>query len=83
MLRLEGDLAESPVIVCADSQTELTRLAGGAGGHTTSLGAAVWRPVLAISEEGRRVYLQWAPAHCGLPENDKADVLANEASNLP
>ena len=27
--------------------------------------------------------LQWVPAHCGLPENERADELTKEASSLP
>ena len=46
------------------------------------LGAAIWR-LLTITEGGRHIHLQWIPAHCGLPGNEKADMLAKEASSLP
>ncbi|XP_043218008.1 uncharacterized protein LOC122379678 [Amphibalanus amphitrite] len=82
LLRLEGGLAESPVIVCADSQAALATLASGAGSQATALGAAVWRLLLALTDGGRRVFMQWIPAHCGIPGNERADVLAKEASSL-
>ncbi|XP_043213789.1 ribonuclease H-like [Amphibalanus amphitrite] len=82
LLRLEGGLAESPVIVCADSQEALATLASGAGSQATALGAAVWRLLLALTDGGRRVFMQWIPAHCGIPGNERADVLAKEASSL-
>ncbi|KAF0307222.1 Retrovirus-related Pol polyprotein from type-1 retrotransposable element R1 4 [Amphibalanus amphitrite] len=82
LLQLEGGLAESPVIVCADSQAALATLASGAGSQTTALGAAVWRLLLALTDGGRRVFMQWIPAHCGIPGNERADVLAKEASSL-
>ncbi|XP_043216170.1 uncharacterized protein LOC122378769 [Amphibalanus amphitrite] len=82
LLRLEGGLAESPVIVCADSQAALATLASGAGSQATALGAAVWRLLLALTDGGRRVFMQWIQAHCGIPGNERADVLAKEASSL-
>ena len=78
--RREDDL---PLVVCSDSQAALATLASGAGAQTTALGAALWDLLLELSAGGRRVHLQWVPAHCGLPGNETADWLAKEASSLP
>ena len=82
VLQLEGDPAKLPVIICTDSQAALATLEAGAGAQTTALGADVWRLLLAATRGERRAYLQWVPAHCGLTGNEKADVLAKEASSL-
>ena len=78
--RREDDL---PLVVCSDSQAALATLASGAGAQTTALGAALWDLLLELSAGGRRVHLQWVPAHCGPPGNETADRLAKEASSLP
>ena len=78
-----GDLATGPVVLCTDSQAALALLEGGAGSQRTPIGAAIWRLLLDLSRRGQQVRLQWVPAHCGLPGNERADVLAKEASALP
>jgi len=35
---------------------------------------------LSVLQKGRRVVLQWIPAHCGIPGNEKADRLAKEGA---
>ena len=80
---MEADPAGRPIVACTDSQAALATLASGAGAQTTALGAAIWRLLLTITEGGRHIYLQWVPAHCGLPGNEKADTLAKEASSMP
>ena len=78
-----GEVEEKPVVMCTDSQAAIATLASGAGAQNTALGADVWRLLLAATEKGRDLYVQWVPAHCGLPKNDQADGLAKEASSLP
>jgi len=81
--RMGNDLGESPVVICTDSQAALATLASGAGAQLTALGATIWRLLLATAAERGPVFLQWVPAHCGLPGNEKADELAKGASSLP
>ena len=80
--QLGDDLDETPLILCTDSQAALATLATGAGAQKSALGAAIWR-LLTSASGGRQVHLQWVPAHCGLPGNERADELAKEASSLP
>ena len=71
------------MIVCTDSRAALRLLENGPAAHTTPLGAQVWEALLKLQEYGRSVHLQWVPSHCGLPGNERADALAEEAATLP
>ena len=81
MQRLDSTPNATPLVVCTDSQAALATLASGAGAQRTALGAAIWRLLLVAPD--RPIQLQWVPAHCGLPPNERADELAKEASSLP
>ena len=78
-----GDLATGPVVLCTDSQAALTTVAGGPRTQTARRGATVWSSLRSITERGQRVTLQWVPAHCGIPGNERGDDLAREAASLP
>ena len=69
--------------MCTDSQAALITMAGGPRTQTTRRGATVWSLLRSITEAGQRVTLQWVPAHCGIPGNERADDLAREAASLP
>ena len=80
---LADDLATGPVVLCTDSQAALLTVAGGPGAQPTRLGAAIWNLLSNITERDQQVTLQWVPAHCGIPGNERADELAREAADLP
>ena len=79
---LEDDPGD-PVVVCTDSRSALTSLSMGPPAQSSPLAAAIWHALLGIAAAGRRVHLQWVPAHCDLAGNERADTLAKEASMLP
>jgi ribonuclease HI len=72
-----------PVVICSDSMAALTMLSGGAAAQRSLLGIQIWTLLLELADRRRPVHLQWVPAHCGLPGNERADELAQEASALP
>ena len=74
---------EDPIVCCTDSQAALVTLGGGPAEQPTRLCTEVWEALLQLAERGRRVILQWVPSHRGLPGNERAEVLAKEASALP
>ena len=57
-------------------------LSGGLAEQPTHLYAEVWNALPQLAEWRWRVILQWAPSHVVLPCNERADVLAKEASVL-
>ena len=71
------------IIVCTDSQAALRLLYNGPAAQGTPLDAELWTALLALQERNCPVHLQWVPSRCGLPGNERADVLAGEASALP
>ena len=74
---LTGDQATEPVVLCTDPQAALALLAGGALTQETTLGAAIWTLLGNIAARDQDIFLQWVPAHCGLPGNERAGALAN------
>ena len=50
--------------------------------QASQLGDDIWRLLLQLVGSGRRLHLQWVPAHCGLPGHQRANVLAKEAAKL-
>jgi len=76
-------IEEDPIIVCTDSQSALARLRSGAAAQTSPLGVEIWEALKTLADNGSRpVRLQWVPSHCAIPGNERADVLAKEASLL-
>ena len=85
-LRCLADLLEhlgpDPVIACTDSRAALALLESGAGAQRSQVGTDIWELLTRITSTDREVRLQWVPAHCGLPGNERADALAKEAAAL-
>ncbi|KAF0298223.1 Dedicator of cytokinesis protein 7 [Amphibalanus amphitrite] len=74
--------APEPVIICTDSLSALAALREGPSAQRSARGAAIWKQLLELTAGDRTVTLQWVPSHCGIPENESADALANEAATL-
>ena len=74
---------EDPVVLCTDSQAALRRLRRGPSVQTSPLAVDIWNRLLELTSNGRHLYLQWIPSHCGVPGNERADVLAKDATALP
>ncbi|KAF0288249.1 Retrovirus-related Pol polyprotein from type-1 retrotransposable element R1 4 [Amphibalanus amphitrite] len=72
-----------PIIICLDSKAALALLKNGPAAQRTPVAADIWKALQGISATGQPIQLQWVPAHCGLPLNERADGLAKEASALP
>ena len=47
------------------------------------MAADIWALLRPLADRGQPIVMQWVPAHCGLPGNERADALAREASALP
>ena len=67
-----------PVVSCTDSQSALASLRGGPSTQTSLIGGDIWAALRQLAAQGRSVYLQWVPSHCGLPGNERADELAKQ-----
>ena len=61
----------------------LTLLQSGPAVQRTPVAADISGLLRPLAEGGQLTYMQWVPSHCGLPGNERADVLAGEASALP
>ena len=73
---------DNPIIICTDSMSSLAALREGPSAQRSVRGAEIWQRLLAIASDDRPVTLQWVPAHCGVPGNEAADALANEAAAM-
>ena len=71
------------LLICTDSQSALAQLQSGPEAQRSRIGADIWRHLMELAGDGVRAHLQWVPAHCGLPGNERADALAKEAAELP
>ena len=72
-----------PVVVCTDSMAALALLRSGPAAQRAPVAAAIWELLRPLADRGQPILMQWVPAHCGLPGNERADALAREASALP
>ena len=61
----------------------LALLRSGPAAQRAPVAAAIWQLLRPLADRGQRVHMQWVPAHCGLPGNERADALDREASALP
>ena len=67
---------DATTIICLDSRAPLQTVDAGPAAQASRLGDDNWQLLLQLAGRGRRLHLQWVPAHCGLPGNERADVLA-------
>ena len=55
----------------------------GPTAQTTPVTADIWSLLRPLARGGQPIYMQWVCSHCGLPGNERADILAGEACALP
>ncbi|XP_043212000.1 uncharacterized protein LOC122376264 [Amphibalanus amphitrite] len=79
---IENESGTDPVIICTDSMSAVAALREGPSAQRSARGATVWQLLREASAGDRPVTLQWVPSHCGIPGNEAADTLANEAAAL-
>ena len=81
------NIEKRDIIIFSDSQSALSRLQ--AAYNTLQPPKATVRDIqssigdLQTTTPGRLVYLQWIPAHVGIPGNEKADKLAKQGAAEP
>ena len=71
---------EDPVVCCTDSQSALAALREGPSAQKSQLGTDIWGALRQLAVGGRTIILQWVPAHCGIPGNEKVDAIAKDAA---
>ena len=69
------------LFVASDSQSMISALGKGPLRQTNTLNADLWKILLQlVNVKGiTQIVIQYVAAHCGIPGNERADVLANEA----
>lgn len=65
------------VVILTDSASALEAIKNM---KESSIIAEIYEKLFAINSFGIDVNLEWVPAHCGLPGNERADLLAKQAS---
>ena len=50
--------------------------------QTSHIAVDIWNRLLELTSNGRHLHLQWIPSHYGVPGNERADVLAKDATAL-
>jgi ribonuclease HI len=66
-----------------DSQASLRGMSTTPSVTRNFLVHEAWQSLEALGEEGRQVVFKWIPSHCGVPGNERADVAASQARDLP
>ena len=65
------------VVILTDSASALEAIKNM---KESSIIVEIYEKLFAINSFGIDVNLEWVPAHCGLPGNERADLLAKQAS---
>ena len=68
------------ILIATDSQSSVAALATGALSQPSPLEAASWQEIIKLVDRGYFVHFQFVYSHCGVPRNEVADRLAEEAS---
>ena len=65
---------ENNIVILTDARSVLEALQAGELSE-------LWKQLMQLSKRHRLV-LQWVPSHCGIPGNERADILAKEGAKL-
>ena len=78
-----NNVAGATLIICSDSQSNITSLKSGPLRQTTATGGYIWKILLKLLDDGMisKVVFQFVASHCGVTRNEAADKQAELALN--
>lgn len=75
------DPAPPEVYIFTDSKSSMQALMAPPSSTMNPIITNIWRVMAGLKDAGTLTHLAWIPSHCGIPGNEKADLLAGSICN--